>query len=105
MLGPLEGDGVVQWLTLAAHGIATFVLRYRLASEGYDMSVATEDLRRAMQTVRFHARAWGLDRNRTGVMCVSAGGLLAAASRRRTAPAAALLTLWTGSPASRMWSA
>ena len=77
VLGPLEGDGVAQWL--ADHGIAAFVLRYRLSSEGYPMPVAVQDMARAVRTVRCYASDWGLDRNRVGVMGISAGGLLAAA--------------------------
>lgn len=77
VLGPLEGDGVAQWL--ADHGIAAFVLRYRLASEGFPVPVGMEDMRRAVRTVRHYARVWGLDCNRVGVVGVSAGGLLAAA--------------------------
>ncbi len=62
---------------LASHGIAGFVLKYRLGSAGYRHPVMWEDVSRAIRMVRTHAKEWGLDPDRIGVMGSSAGGHLA----------------------------
>jgi endo-1,4-beta-xylanase len=75
-----EGYAVAEWLS--DHGIAGFVLKYRLAREtGSTYSVeGTElgDMQRAIRLVRSRAAEWGLDPSRIGVMGFSAGGELAA---------------------------
>jgi acetyl esterase/lipase len=80
-----EGYNVAQWLS--EHGVAAFVLKYRLAREnGSTYSVeGTElaDIQRAIRLVRSRAPAWGLDRERIGVMGFSAGGELAAMATTR----------------------
>lgn len=74
-----EGYRVAQFL--ADHGVAAFILKYRLAHEkGSRYTVeGTElaDLQRAIRTVRSRAGEWQLDPNRIGVMGFSAGGELA----------------------------
>jgi acetyl esterase/lipase len=71
-----EGDNVAQWL--ADHGIAAFVLKYRLASEaGSTYTVdghAVADMQRALRLVRSRAAEWHLNAAAVGVMGFSAGG-------------------------------
>ncbi len=80
-----EGYNVAKWL--GEHGVAAFVLKYRLAREdGSTYSVeGTElaDLQRAIRLVHSRAQEWGLDRDRIGVMGFSAGGELAAMASTR----------------------
>lgn len=70
-----EGRDYALWL--AGHGIAAFVLTYRLASHGYHHPAITTDVTRAIRYVRSFADDWGLDAGRIGVMGSSAGGHLA----------------------------
>lgn len=70
-----EGEGYARWLN--EHGIAAFVLRYRLGSEGYRHPSMLEDVERAIRFVRDHATQWKIDPSRIGVMGSSAGGHLA----------------------------
>jgi acetyl esterase/lipase len=65
-------------LFLNQHGIAAFVLRYRLGSSGYRHPCMLQDAARAVRTVRARAAEWGVDAGRVGVMGSSAGGHLAA---------------------------
>ncbi len=80
-----EGHAVGRWL--ADHGIAGFVLKYRLArEEGSTYQVAAHalpDTLRALRLVRHRAADWGLDPARIGVLGFSAGGELAALSAVR----------------------
>ena len=80
-----EGYAVAQWL--AAHGIASFVLKYRLAREEgstYRVDVeALADAQRALRMVRSRATEWGVDPARVGIMGFSAGGELAALASAR----------------------
>lgn len=75
-----EGYALGQWM--ADHGIAAFVLKYRLAREpGSTYSIqdhAMADTRRALRTVRTRAAEWGIKPDRVGIMGFSAGGELAA---------------------------
>jgi len=75
-----EGYNVAAWLT--HHGVAAFVLKYRLAREaGSSYTVeGTElsDVQRALRLIRSRSAEWGVDPNRLGVMGFSAGGELAA---------------------------
>lgn len=75
-----EGYAVAQWLS--DHGVATFILKYRLASqEGSTYTVEGEalaDVHRALRLVRSRAAEWSVDPDRLGVMGFSAGGELAA---------------------------
>ena len=74
-----EGYNVAAWLS--SHGVAAFVLQYRLArAPGSTYTVdGTElgDLQRAIRTVRSRSSTLGIDPNRIGVMGFSAGGELA----------------------------
>jgi endo-1,4-beta-xylanase len=74
-----EGYSVAQWLS--EHGVAAFVLKYRLAKatnspytvDGDELA----DMQRAIRLVRSRAGEWGIDPTRVGVMGFSAGGEVA----------------------------
>jgi acetyl esterase/lipase len=74
-----EGYDVARWLS--GHGIAAFVLKYRLAREkGSTYTIEGDelaDIQRALRTVRSRSAEWGIDPQRVGVMGFSAGGELA----------------------------
>jgi acetyl esterase/lipase len=80
-----EGYNVAKWLS--EHGIAAFILKYRLAGEpGSTYTIeGTElvDIQRAIRLVRSRAAEWGLDPTRVGIMGFSAGGELAAIASTR----------------------
>ena len=68
-----EGEGYAKFF--ADHGVAAFVLKYRLGSKGYRHPVMLGDAQRAIRTVRAGADKWGI--KVVGVMGSSAGGHLA----------------------------
>lgn len=70
-----EGRGYAEWL--ADHGIAAYVLKYRLGSAGYRHPAMLNDAARALRTVRMFAKRDGLDPARVGIIGSSAGGHLA----------------------------
>lgn len=80
-----EGYAVANWLT--AHGVAGFVLKYRLAREkGSTYTIDGDevpDVQRAIRLVRHRATEWSVDPNRIGVMGFSAGGQLAVLAATR----------------------
>jgi len=80
-----EGYAVARWLS--EHGVAAFVLKYRLArQEGSTYSVeghALPDAQRALRTIRARAKEWSVDPTRLGVLGFSAGGELAALAAQR----------------------
>jgi acetyl esterase/lipase len=76
VLAPHEGDAYAKWL--AANGITAFVLKYRLATDGYRVPVILQDAARAVRLVRSNSTAWGLDPKRIGMIGSSAGGHLTA---------------------------
>lgn len=75
-----EGWDIADWLN--KNGIAAFVLKYRLArakDSHYTVDGnALPDAARAMRTVRYRAKEWGIDPARIGFMGFSAGGEVAA---------------------------
>ena len=70
-----EGTAYALWLNQS--GVAAFVLRYRLGSQGYRHPVMLEDAARAVRLVRRRALDWKIDPKRLGIMGSSAGGHLA----------------------------
>src|SRR4051794_32559954 len=84
-----EGYNVGEWLS--DHGIAAFVVKYRLAREPgstYKIEVeALADTQRAIRLVRSRASEWNINPQAIGVMGFSAGGELASlASIRMDGP-------------------
>ena len=81
-----EGYDVARWMS--AHGVAAFVLKYRLAREtGSTYTVEGDelaDIQRALRTVRNRSSEWGVDPKRIGVMGFSAGGELALLASTRS---------------------
>lgn len=69
-----EGGNAAKWL--AAHGVAAFVLQYRLAPE-YRYPAPMLDGARAIRLVRSRAGDFGVDPRKIGVWGFSAGGHLA----------------------------
>jgi acetyl esterase/lipase len=71
-----EGNDYAEYFS--AHGIACFVVSYRLASQGYRHPAMIEDAFAAIYTIRSRAAEFGVDPNQLGVCGSSAGGHLAA---------------------------
>jgi acetyl esterase/lipase len=74
-----EGYDVAKYLS--GHGVAAFVLKYRLAKDkGSTYTVDGDelgDMQRAIRMVKARAAEWGVDPARVGIMGFSAGGELA----------------------------
>jgi len=74
-----EGWEIADWLN--AHGIAAFVLKYRLAkAPGVKYTLPNEvyaDAARSVRLVRSRAKEWGVDPARRGFIGFSAGGEVA----------------------------
>lgn len=83
-----EGYAVARWF--ADHGIAAFVLKYRLAREPdskYRIDIeALADAQRAIRIVRNRAGEWRINPARLGILGFSAGGEIAALAAARGAP-------------------
>jgi acetyl esterase/lipase len=69
-----EGHEIAQWLN--THGVAAFMLRYRIAPR-YHHPAPLQDAQRALRTVRARAREWKVETTRIGIWGFSAGGHLA----------------------------
>jgi acetyl esterase/lipase len=82
-----EGHNVAKWLS--AHGVAAFVLKYRLGKEDkspYTVEVhALGDAQRAIRLVRNNAEQWKVDSKRIGIIGFSAGGEVASLASERPA--------------------
>lgn len=85
----LEGTDVCEWLT--AKGVTCILVKYRVPGNDKKQSsrsgpyprrspVALEDAQRAISLTRFHAKEWGIDPHKIGVLGFSAGGYLVAAT-------------------------
>ncbi len=72
----MEKEGAVEGKWLSSHGVAAFVLQYRLAP-WYKYPVPMMDGARAVRYVRSHAGEFGIDPGKVGVWGFSAGGNLA----------------------------
>lgn len=73
-----EGTDIAKFFN--AHGIAAFVLKYRLPDSLSSTSpdkVPLLDAKQAMRLVRSHAVEWNVNPNKIGIMGFSAGGHLA----------------------------
>lgn len=77
-LTPYEGNDYADYFS--RHGIACFVVTYRLASQDYRHPAMIEDAFAAIRTIRSRAGEFGIDPNKLGVCGSSAGGHLAATS-------------------------
>ncbi len=75
-----EGEDVALWLN--AHGVAAFVLQYRLGPV-YHHPVEIGDAQRAIRTVRARAAEYGVAPDHVGMWGFSAGGHLAATAGTR----------------------
>jgi predicted alpha/beta superfamily hydrolase/acetyl esterase/lipase len=83
-----EGEAVARWLR--QHGIAAFVLKYRLVHKtGDGIPAMNQDTAarygiadgiQAIKVVRQHAREWGVAPDRVGIIGFSAGAMVAAAT-------------------------
>lgn len=69
----IEGYNIASWLK--DKGVAGIVLKYRLPYGHKD--IPSDDLKRAVRTVRSNAEEWGIDPNKVGIAGSSAGGHLA----------------------------
>jgi endo-1,4-beta-xylanase len=70
-----EGTDIAKWLNDL--GVSVFILRYRL--KPYASAIdALADTQRSIRMVRAHAKEWGVDPARIGIMGFSAGGEQAA---------------------------
>ena len=86
-----EGYTIARWL--AGHGVAAFVLKYRLAHDDatppgtpQPYTVARDalaDAQRAIRLVRSRAAEWGVNPAHVGIIGFSAGGELAALAAMR----------------------
>ncbi len=73
-----EGAQVAKWLN--GLGVTAFVLKYRLPDSAImeNKSIGPmQDGQRAIRMVRRHAKEWGIDPDKIGIMGFSAGGHLA----------------------------
>ena len=75
-----EGTEIVQWLNTL--GVTGVLLKYRVPGrqkgDAEKHRHALQDAQRAMGLVRLHAKDWGIDPNRVGILGFSAGGHLSA---------------------------
>lgn len=78
-----EGEQYALWLN--RHGVAAFVLKYRLGPV-YHYPVELEDAQRAIRMVRANAAEYGVDPRRIGMWGSSAGGHLAATAGTKYGP-------------------
>ncbi|MCE5186844.1 MAG: alpha/beta hydrolase [Planctomycetaceae bacterium] len=73
-----EGHQIAQWFS--SQGIAAFILKYRLPTDGYRHPIPLLDAQRAIRMVRAGAEKWKLMADRIGILGFSAGGHLASSA-------------------------
>jgi acetyl esterase/lipase len=73
----MEGEGFNEAKWFTQHGVAAFVLTYRLPVNGYRHPVPMLDGQRAIRVVRSRAAEWKIDPAKVAIMGFSAGGHLA----------------------------
>jgi acetyl esterase/lipase len=69
-----EGHQVARWLNTL--GVAGVILQYRIAPR-YHHPAPLQDAQRALRYTRAHAKEWGIDPHKVGILGFSAGGHLA----------------------------
>jgi acetyl esterase/lipase len=79
-----EGSDVAHWLN--AHGVAGFVLKYRLGPK-YHHPIEIGDAQRAIRMVRAAAQEYDVDPGKVGMLGFSAGGSLTATTGTLFTPA------------------
>lgn len=83
----MDHEGANAARLLAEHGVAAFVLKYRLAREqGSTYTIrehALADAERAIRLIRSRAAEWNVDAKKVGAMGFSAGGELVALASMR----------------------
>jgi acetyl esterase/lipase len=81
----IDKEGFEVGHRMAAAGITSFVLRYRLPAEGWNRQadVPLQDAQRAMRLIRNGAAGFGIDPKRVAAMGFSAGGHVAASLATR----------------------
>jgi acetyl esterase/lipase len=75
-----QAEGIRTAEEFVKHGVAAFVLKYRLPSDStmIDKTIGPlQDAEQAIKDVRENASKWGIDTGRVGLMGFSAGGHLA----------------------------
>ncbi len=75
-----QGEGISTAKEFAKHGIAAFVLKYRLPDDSLELNktiAPLQDAQQAIKVVRENALKWKIDVNKVGIMGFSAGGHLA----------------------------
>ena len=82
----LEGTEVCDWLN--SEGITAVLLKYRVPKRpGLEKhTAALQDAQRALGLVRQHAKDWGIDPKKIGLLGFSAGGHLAALASNQCEP-------------------
>ena len=73
----MQHEGTNEAIYFQQHGVAAFVLLYRLPLDGYRHPVPLMDAQRAVRFVRSKAADYNIDPAKIGVMGFSAGGHLA----------------------------
>lgn len=75
-----SGEGLVTAKEFAQHGVAAFVLKYRLPNDSFELNktiAPLQDAQQAIKMVRDSASQWNVDTNKVGIIGFSAGGHLA----------------------------
>lgn len=74
------GEGVSIAKEFVSHGVAAFILKYRLPNDSFQVNktiAPLQDAQQAIKMVRDSAAGWGVDAGKIGIMGFSAGGHVA----------------------------